>query len=76
MVHDLQDLRLLQPRHGLGLFVMVHQDHLLAPGTQQMIPGQRTDYMLILIQNGVGAEAALQHPVLHIVDIVVQMEID
>ena len=74
VVDDLQNLRLVQARYGLGLLVVVHQDHLLAAGPQQMVAGQGAHHPLLLIQNGIGPEAAFQHGVLHVVDIVVQVE--
>ena len=75
VIHDLQDLRLLQTPDGLGLFVVVHEDDPLAAGTQQMEPGQGAHHTLLIVQDGVGAEAAFQHGVLHVVDEVVQVEI-
>ena len=76
MIHDLQDLRLVKPRYGLGPLIVIHQHHLLAPGPQQVVAAESTHHVLVLIQNGVGPEAALQHGVPHVVDIVVQVEAD
>ena len=76
MVHDLQDLRLVQARHGLGPLVVVHQHHPLAPGAQQVEAGEGAHHMLVLIQDGVGPEAALQHGVADVVHVVVQVEAD
>ena len=59
MVDDLQDLRLVQARDGLGKLIMVHQNHLLAPGTEQMIAGQGAHHPLLFIQHRVAAVAAL-----------------
>lgn len=52
VVDDLQNLRLVQARYGLGLLVVVHQDHLLAAGPQQMVAGQGAHHPLLLIQKG------------------------
>lgn len=49
MVNDFQNVGLLQTGDRLSLFVVVHEDDLLAPGTQQVIPGQRADNVLVLI---------------------------
>ena len=76
VIHDLQDICLIQTRYRLGLFVVVHQDHPLAPGTQQMEPGQGTYHPLVLIQNGISPESAFQHGIANIIDIVIQMEED
>ena len=76
VIHNLQNLRLVQPHHGLGLFIVVHEDYLLAAGPQQMKPGQRPHHLFVFIQNRVGPEAALQHRVAHIINIIVQMEAD
>ena len=74
VVDDLQNLRLIQTLYGLRPLIVVHQHHTLAPGAQQVIPGQRADNVLVLIQNGVGAETAFQNGVAYIVDVIVQME--
>ena len=75
MVHDLQDLRLLQAPDRLGLFIVVHEHHPLAAGAQQVEPGQGAHYPLLIVQDRVSAEAAFQHRVLHIVQIIVQVEV-
>ena len=74
VVHDLQNVRLIQTGHRLGLFVVVHQNYPLAPGTQQMESGQGSHHVLIFIQNGVSPESAFQHGIAHVIDIIVQME--
>ena len=76
VVDDAQDLRLLDAGYGLGQLVVIHQHHLLAPGLQQVIPGQGAYHLLLLVQNGVAAVAALQHHFPHVVYVVVQMEGD
>ena len=76
VIHDLQNGGLIQTVDGLSLLIVVHQDDLLAAGAQQMMTAQRAHHFLVLIQNGIRTEAALQHLVAHIVDIVVQMEAD
>ena len=76
VVDDLQDLHLLQPGHGLGGLVVIHQHHLLPPGPQQMEAGQGARHPLLLIQDGVGPEAAFQHGLPHVVHIIVQVEGD
>ena len=76
VVHDFQNLRLVQPRHGLGFFIVVHQNHPLAAGAQQVEAGQRAHHPFVLVQDGISPETALQHGVLHVVDIVVQVETD
>ena len=74
MVHDLQDLRLLQTQNRLSLLIVVHQNDTLTAGPQQMIAGQHTHHTLLLVQDGIGAETALQHGILHIVNVIIQME--
>ena len=74
VIHDFQNVRLIQTGHGLGLFVVIHQNHLLPAGTQQVEPGQRSHHVLMLVQNGVGPEPAFQHGVPYVVNVVVQME--
>ena len=76
VIHDGQDLRLLDARHSLGQLVMIHQHHLLASWPQQMVTGQGADHLLLLIQHGIAAVAALQHHLADVVDIIIQMEAD
>ena len=75
VVHDLQNLSLVQTGHGLCLLVVVHQHDLLAAGTEQMEPGQRADNFVVLVQDGICAETALQHGVADIVHIVGEVEV-
>ena len=75
-VDDAQDLRLLDAGDGLSQLVVVHQHHLLAPGLQQVVAGQRAHHLLVLVQNGVAAVAALEHHLADVVDVVVQVEGD
>lgn len=42
MVDDFQDLGFLQTGDGLSPFVVIHQDHPLAPGTEQVILIQKS----------------------------------
>ena len=74
MVDDLQNLRLIQARNGLGPLVVVHQHHALAPGAQQVIPGQSAHDFFVLVQHRVAAVAAFQHHLADVVDIVRQVE--
>ena len=76
MVDDLQNLCLFQTGHGLGGFVMVHQNHPLSAGAQQVIPAEDANHMLVFIQNGVAGEAVLQHDIPHIIHPVLQVEAD
>ena len=75
VVDDLQDVYLLQTGDGLGDLVVIHQNHLLAAGTQQMITGERAHHLLVLVHDRVAAVAAFEHLLLHVVHIVAQMEI-
>ena len=74
VVDNLQNVRLIQAGNGLGPLVVVHQHHALAPGTQQVIPGQGAYDFFILVQHRVAAVAALQHHLADVVDIIRQME--
>ena len=76
VIYDSQNFRLLDARHGLGQLVVIHQHHLLAARTQQVVTGQRAHHLLLLVQHGVAAVAAFQHHFTHVIDIVVQMEAD
>ena len=76
VVDDLQNLRLIQTLYGLRPLIVVHQHHTLAPGAQQVIPGQGADDLFVLVQHRVAAVAALQHHLPHVVNIVRQMEAD
>ena len=73
VIDDLQNFRLLQTGNGLGSLVVVDQHHPLAPGAQQMIPGQHAHHLVIAVQNGVAGMAVLQNRLLHIVHPVVQV---
>ena len=74
VVDDLQYLRLIQARHGLGDLVMIHQHHLLAAGAQQVVAGQGAHDVFVFVQHGVAAVAALEHHLADVVYVVVQME--
>ena len=74
VVDDLQNLRLIQAGNGLGPLVVVHQHHALAPGTQQVIPGQGAHDFFVLVQHRVAAVAAFQHHLADVVDIVRQVD--
>ena len=76
VVHDLQNLRLVQASHRLGLLVVVHQNDLLAAGAQQVESGQSSRNLAMLIHDGVSAETALQNGVANIVNVLVQPERD
>ena len=53
---------------------MVYQHHLLAPGLNEVVPGQGPHHPVLRIQNGIAAVAAFLHHLLHLVHIVVQVE--
>ena len=55
---------------------MVNQNHLLAPGAEQMIPGQNAYDLFVGIQDGVAGVTVFQHHIPHGVHPVVQMEAD
>ena len=76
VVNDLQQFRLLQTLYRLGALIMIHQNHALTAGTKQMIARQGTHNALVLIQDGICAETALQNSFPNIINIVGQMEID
>ena len=74
VVDDGQDVRLLQPGDRLRRLVVVHQHHLLAPGLDQVVPGEGTHDTLLGVQDGIAPVAALLDHLLDVVDIIVQME--
>ncbi len=74
MVDDGQNIRLLQPGNRLGRLVVVHQHHLLAPGLDEVVPGEGAHHPLLGIQNGIAPVAALLDHLLNVIDIVVQVE--
>mgnify|MGYP006987704411 CR=1 FL=1 len=76
VVDDLQNLRLMPEPCTACARSLWSTAHTLAPGAQQVIPGQGTDDLLVLVQHRVAAVAALQHHFPHIVDVVRQMEAD
>ena len=55
---------------------MVNQNHLLAPGAEQMIPGQNANDLFIAVENRVAGVAIPEHHIPHGVHPVVQMEAD
>ena len=74
MVDDGDDVRLLQAGDGLGRLVVVHQHHPLPPGTDQVVAGQRAHHLLLVVQDGVAAVAALEHHLTDVVDVVGEVE--
>jgi len=49
LIDDLHDLNLLQTRNRLGILIMIHLNNTLSSGSQQMISGQGTNDLFILI---------------------------
>ena len=74
MVDNRDNIRLFQTGNGLALLVVINQHNALAPRPQQMIAAQRADDLLVLVQHGIGAVAALQHRLAHVVDEVVEVK--
>ena len=76
MVNDLQDLHLFQAGDGLGGFVVIHQNHPLSPGPQQVEAGQGAHNLLVFVQHRVAAVAAVQQGLFHVVYVIAEMEAD
>ena len=76
VIDDPNQLRLLDTGNSLAHLIVVHEDKTLAVRTQQVVAAERSDYMLVLIQDRVTAETALGDDVADIVQIIVQMESD
>ena len=74
MVDDGQDLRLAQAIHALDRLAVVHQDHLLPVGPQQVIPGQGAHHLLLAVQYRVAPIAALQRGLPDHVQVVLLVE--
>ena len=74
VVDDSDDFRLLEPRYRLTQFIMIHQNDFFAAGTDQMIPGQGTDYFFFFIQNRIRTKTAFQHRIADIIKIIIQMK--
>ena len=74
MVDNRDNIRLFQTGDGLALLVVINQYNALAPRPQQVIAAQRADDLLVLVQHGIGAVAALQHRLAHVVDEVVEVK--
>ena len=53
---------------------MVHQDDFLPTGTDEVIPGKRSDHPVFVIQNRIGPEAALNHDFTNVIQVIIQME--
>ena len=76
VVDYLEYLNLLEPGYALRGLVVVDQHYLLAARTQQVEAGYRTHDVVVLVEHGVAAVAALEHYLAHVVDVVAQMEGD
>ena len=76
MVDNGENFRFLQTGDGLGSLVVVNQNHLLAPGAEQMIPGQNANDLLVAVQNGIAGMTVFQHHIPHGIHPVIQMEAD
>ena len=74
MVDDAEQLRLLETGHGLGRFIVIHQNHLLAARLDQMVAREGADHLIVLIQNRIAAVAALGDDLAHVVEVVREME--
>ena len=61
VVDDGQDLCLVQTGDGLAGFVVVHQNHALTAGPQQVVAVHHTHDLFIGVQNGVTGFFVLQH---------------
>ena len=76
VVDYLQYLHLVQAGDGLGRLVVVHQNHLLAPGPEQMETGQGAHHFFVFVQNRVAAVTAGEQGLLNVVQVVAEMEGD
>ena len=74
VVYYLQNLHLVQAGDGLGGLVVVHQHHLLAAGAQKVEAGDGAHDLVVFVQDGVAAVAALEHYLAHVVQIVAQVK--
>ena len=74
VIHNFQNLRLIQARNRLRSLVVVNKNHTLSARLDQMITGKCADHTLIFVQNRIAAIAALQHALTDIVNIVIQVE--
>ena len=74
MVDDGQNLGLVEAVHALGGLAVVHQDHLLPVGPEQVVPGQGPHHVLLAVQHRVAPIAALQGGLADGVQIVLLVE--
>ena len=66
VVDDFQNFRLIQPVHGLGALVVIHQNDLLAVYVQQVAAADHTAVLAVFVQNGEVAVAHARHDLLRV----------
>ena len=54
---------------------MVHKDDLFPAGTDQVIAGQGSDNLIIIVQDGIGTETALDYNLTNIIEVIIQVEV-
>ena len=74
VVDDLQNLRVLDAVHGLGLLVVVHHNHLLALQIQQVPSGNHAHVIVVLIHNREIPVALLAHDFPDILRLLIDIE--
>ena len=74
VVDDFHNAGFLQTGYGLGALVVVHENDAFPARAEQVEARERADDMLIFVKNRVGAETAFEYGVLHVGNVVVQME--
>ena len=76
VVDDFEYLRLLQTGDRLMQLVVIHQNHALSLGAQQVKARERADHAIVFIENGITAKAGFQRRFPHVVQIIRQMKRD
>ena len=74
MVDDAEHFRFAEPGHRLGQFVVVHEHDAFALRADHVVPAHGPDDLVFLIEDGVRPVPGVQEHVLHVVEVVVEVE--
>ena len=61
---------LVQPGHGLGDLVVIHQHHPLAPGLEQVDAAEHAHHAVVVVHHGEGPVLVVLGHLAHVVHVV------
>ena len=74
VVDDAEHFRFAEPGHRLRQFVVVHEHDAFALRADHVVPAHGPDDFVVLIEDGVRSVPGVQEHILHVVEVVVEVE--